>query len=290
MTAEPVTTDAVTIDTPGVYTITDTEYFADPVGGSLSASGARQLLPPHCPAVYHYERTHPRESTTVFDIGHAAHSLILGAGAGISPVDADDWRTKAAKDQRDEIRASGRVPLLTADYEHVQGMAAAVRDHPVAADLLDPDTGAPEQSLFWVDDETGIWRRARLDWLPHPTRDRMIIVDYKTAASADPDAFAKAAANYGYHQQDAWYRDAVTALDLDDNPAFVFVVQEKTPPYLVSVIELDSTALRIGRGRNRRAIDIYTECTTTGIWPGYGDDVTLVALPTWYERTNEEYL
>jgi hypothetical protein len=92
-------------------------------------------------------------------------------------------------------------------------------------------------------------------------------------------------AKFGYHQQFAWYIDAARALGLaDDDTAFVFVAQEKTPPYLVSVVQLDEMALRIGRFLNGEALRLYAQCRKTGRWPGYADDVQIVQLPGWYER------
>lgn len=278
------TTTAIT--EPGVFDIDDVTYHADPVpDGSLSSSGARKLLPPSCPALFQYERENPPASTKTFDFGHAAHKLCLGVGPDIVEVVAENWRTNAAKDCGEEIRAAGGVPLLTGDYQQVQAMAAALRAHPVASALF--TEGTAEASLFWTDKQTGVWRRSRLDWLPASTSGRMIVPDYKTARSADPEQFVKSAKDYGYHQQHAWYLDAVTALELTDDPQFVFVVQEKTPPYLVSLVQLDMTAMRIGQRLNRRAINIYAECTRTGVWPGYADDVALVSLPYWYERQFE---
>ena len=167
-------------------------------------------------------------------------------------------------------------------------MAEAIRKHPTAAALLDPTRGTAEQSGFWVDPESGVWRRVRFDWLPDATG-RLIIPDYKTAECSSPSAFRRAAATYGYHQQAAWYMDAALALDLAETVSFVFIVQEKAAPFLTSVIELDSTALRAGRDANRRAIDIYAECTATDHWPGYHEGVALIDLPPWATSSEELY-
>jgi hypothetical protein len=144
-------------------------------------------------------------------------------------------------------------------------------------------SGQPEQSLFWQDRPTGVWRRARLDWMPYGNGGRLIVPDYKTAVSAAPSAIEKAMQNYGYHQQAAWYLDGVKALGGGD-AAFVFIVQEKTPPYLVTVVELDAITLRIGRDRNRQAIDLYRQCVTEDQWPGYTDSIELISLPAWAEN------
>lgn len=290
MTAIDVETMRIT--QPGVYEMDDVTYHSDPVpGGSLSCSGAKTLLPPSCPARFAYEREYGRPDTKAFDMGHAAHKLALGVGPTIVPVDATDWRTNDAKAQREEIREASGVPLLRAEFDVVTAMAAKLLEHPMASALFQPGAGTAEASLFWQDEESGIQRRARLDWLPHATPGRRLIIpDYKTAKSANPKAFAKSAADYGYHQQAPWYIDAAEALDLAEDPAFVFVVQEKTPPYIVTVVQLDVTAVRIGRLLNRRAIDIYAECDRTGAWPGYADDVALASLPYWYEKEFEAEL
>ncbi len=167
-------------------------------------------------------------------------------------------------------------------------MAEVIREHPIAGALLNPDRGGEaEQSLFWQDEETGVRRRARLDWMPDLTNawGRFIAVDYKTCSSAGPDAIAKAVANYGYYMQADWYCAGIRALGLDDDPAFLFVFQEKEPPYLVTVAGLDDEARAIGRARNRQAIERFRDCTESGFWPGYSDDIEYISLPPWAART-----
>ncbi len=282
--------EPLVITEPGVYSLPVETYHADPVqGGSLSRSGAVKLLPPYCPALFAYEREHGQPSKDEFDFGNAAHRIVLGTGPDIRRVEADDWRTRKAQTERVEARASGQVPMLAADHDQVLAMAAKLAAHPIAGHLFNPASGVAEQTLVWNDREIGVWRRALLDWLPGPSGRRLIVPDYKTSRSAEPEKWAKSAVDYGYHQQAAWYLDGVRALGLDDDPAFVFVVQEKSPPYLVTLIELDVTALKIGRHLNRRALDLYAECTASGRWPGYSDDVVLQPLPYWYEnRLTEE--
>ena len=249
---------------PGVYDIGETEYFADP---ALSCSGAKLLLPPSCPAKFRYLQDHPEaaERKDVFDFGSAAHKMVLGAGPELALVDALDWRGKEAKEAREAARAEGATPLLLADFTKVQAMAKAIRAHPIAGPLLNPERGGePEQSLFWLDYETGVPCRARADWLPDTGPGRYIITDYKTCSSADPDAIAKAAANYGYYMQADWYCTGIRDLVAVDDPAFLFVFQEKDPPYLITVAELDDEARRIGRARNRQAIERFRDCTEAG--------------------------
>ena len=115
--------------------------------------------------------------------------------------------------------------------------------------------------------------------------------DYKTAAAVDPESVQRAIHTYGYHQQCDWYETGARAvLDVAD-VVMVLVMQMKSPPYLVRVVQPDALAMRIAAARNRRAIEIYADCQRTGRWPGYGDDVTTVPLPVWAEKNDsEEYL
>jgi PDDEXK-like domain of unknown function (DUF3799) len=267
---------------PGVYDMDADTYHARP---ELSSSGARRLLPPSCPALFEHERTRTRAPKKIFDVGHAAHMLVLGEGPAIRLIDADDWRTKAAKTARDAAYADGAVPLLPIDYEQVQAMADAIRVHPAASALLMPDTGRPERSLFWIDPRTGMRLRARLDWLPNACGARMIVPDYKTCAKGDLVSIGRSIYTYGYHQQASWYLDAVRALGLaGDDAVFVLICQEKTAPYLVTVVQVDAMALLIGADRNRRAIDRFAECTACGRWPGYSDEIELLGVPAWAEN------
>lgn len=287
----------VTITEPGVYEISHADYHADPVpGGSLSSTGARRLLPPSCPARFRWEQDNPPEPAASLDTGSAAHDTLLGGGPEIvvipDEITAKDgnWSTAKAKAMVEEVRARGAVPVKPAVWAEVEAMVASVRAHPIAGRLFEPGSGQPEASLFWQDEPTGIWRRARLDWLPDRRGRRLIVPDLKTCLSAHRDKFVKSAADYGYHQQAPYYLDGIRALGLDDDPAFVFVAVEKRPPYLVNVIQLDVTAMRIGAALNRQAIEIFAECQRTGEWPGYSKDIELASLPAWYERAHEQDL
>jgi len=249
---------------------------------ALSSTGARKLLAPSCPALYRYEMDHGQPPNPAFDFGHAAHSAVLGVGDPVAVVDADDWRSKAAQTARDEARQAGHVPLLRGDAAKVEAMTEAIRSHPIAGPLFEPGTGTPEQSIFWDDPEWGVPRRARIDWTrPNSTGGRVILADLKTTTDVSPAALSKTVANYGYHAQAAFYRDAAAAADLDDDAVFLFVFVSKVAPYLVNVVELDGLALRVGADLNVKAMQVWLECTASGVWPGYGSDVTLIGLPTW---------
>ena len=263
---------------PGLYDIPAELYHSDPIpGGSLSSTGARRLAN-QCPAKFRYWVDNPEPPKRHLDLGTAAHSVVLEEGENIVVTEFDDWRTKAAREERDAIRADGGVPLLFHEGEQVTAMAAAIRAEPDAARLLEPGSGVAEQSAFWEDG--GVWRRARFDWLRHDGQ----IVDYKTARSCRREDLEKAFNEHGYMQQQEWYIDAGLALDVaDPEKPFQFVLQEKDPPYLVVVTTCDPMARSIGRHLNQVALNAYAICRESGEWPGYLPN-PMTALPSWVER------
>lgn len=266
--------------------IPDTVYHS---GQSLSSTGARKLL--ECPARFKWERDNPpmRPPFRGAEFGNLAHTLILGEGSEIVVLDpathglkadgtvADNPRATASWKRADaEARERGALPVHVDEYNAAKAMHDSVMAHPVAGRLF--AEGVAERSGFWRDEATGVDLRFRPDWLTHHDGEP-VCVDLKTAASADPSEFQRSVAKWGYAIQAAWYQAGLAAHDIDAR--FLFVVVEKTQPFPVSVIELDDEALTEGRRLMRQAIDRYVQCTETGIWPAYGDDITLIGLPAW---------
>lgn len=289
-TAMPVVTYADDIG-PGVYDMAEDVYHADPVpGGSLSASGAKLLLPPSCPAKYRYEQDNPQPYKKAFDIGHAAHKLILGAGPNLVCVDRPRWDTNDVKAQVANIRATGGIPLKLDEYQEVREMAAAIRRDPLAPHLLDPTLGRAEVSLVARDPEAGVMLRSRADWLLNSELAGVAVVDYKTTKCVEPGALSRDMYSYGYHIQAAFYLYVLRLLGLATNTSrFLFLAQEKTPPYLTTFYEPDDTALAEGYARVREGIERYRDCTESGIWPGYTTDVVRLSLPRYATYRSEEY-
>lgn len=272
-----------TLDTGSVVVedLPDTAYHADKE--SLSSSGARLLLPPSTPEKFRYLIDNPPAPKKEYDFGHVAHRLVLGAGSDIVVVDADSWRTDKAKAVRKEAHEAGRVPILRHEFDEALAMEKQIREHPIAGALF--ADGRPEVSVYADDPATGVRLRARPDWLTELRSGRLAIVDYKTTTNASPDVFAKSVASYGYDLQADWYRVLCDLAGLDADPAFLFVAQEKKPPFAVSVNELRADTLRDAHRMNRFAISLFAQCVEQNRWPGW-ESINLIDLPRWavYER------
>lgn len=282
------------ITEPGIYDyLTLEQYHADMVpGGSLSSSGARKLLAPSCPAKFDYERRHPSPPTEAMEFGSAVHSIALGNGAEVVPVEAKSWVGNAAQGARREIRASGRIPLLEAQFQTAHEMSVALRRHPIAAKLLDPSRGKAERSLFWRDEKTGVMLRARPDWLPEAVEgERLLVPDIKTILEVDPESIAKSMAKYAYPMQGDFYESGIRALGIAQDVAFLFVFIRKTKPYLIQVVGVPEIDRMIAAAKNRRAIDLFAQCTLTGEWPAYEPGIAYIDTPGWAQsRDAQEYL
>jgi hypothetical protein len=275
-----------TITRPGAYAdLPEDVYHGDPVPEtSLSNSGAKKIL--DSPARFRHDQLNPPTATRAFNVGRAAHAKALGVGAPTVAVPDEllspdgGIRSNAAKAWVAEHEAAGATVLKRDVVEQIDRMAAALLAHEIAGPLL--RQGIPELSLFARDPETRIMLRARLDWLTRLRSGRPVIVDYKTAESANPRRFGRAAHDFGYHMQDDTYREVANLLvDQPDEHAFLFVVQEKTAPFLVSVCEMDDDARAVAAQANRAARRLYVECMTSGVWPGYAPVVHPISLPAY---------
>ena len=272
---------------PGVHELTDEEYFSPQLAGVLSSTGARALLKPGGPARYrHQVDTNSVEIKREFDLGHGFHTLTLGAGpqpvefagTGANP---NAWQKKDDIADVEKLRAAGKVPLRPKDYTVAVAMSEAVRRHPLAGKLL--RAGRPEQTLVWRDEATGVLCKAKVDWLrPHGG-----MVDLKSAQDASEEALTKAAAgDRSYAVQDAFYRRGFRAV-FGVEPWFSFITVEKEPPYLVHVNQLSERATTWGDQQVTKALEIFRDCTASGVWPGYPTDaITEIDLPGWV-RTEE---
>jgi hypothetical protein len=279
-------------------TLSADEYHADLTGDprpSLSASIATilcQSSPAHARAAH--PRLNPnlvREDTAHFDLGTVVHDLLLEDVDKVVVVDFDDWRKKAAQEERDAARAAGQIPLLAKHYDEVQRMVAAAREQIAALDVNPtPFTdGKPEQPLVWEED--GVLCRARLDWLRD---DHLAIDDFKTSGrSANPENFSRSLFDHGYDIQAVLYRRAVKAL-YGVEAEWRWIVQETSAPYALSVVSPGPDVLVIGEKKVRYALHVWRQCLKSDLWPAYPTRVCYATVPAyeesrWLEKELREF-
>ena len=274
--------------TPGMHNLSMEIYQADPCPKPSLSSGIANILLTQSPA--HAWLAHPRlnpayqrEFDSRFDLGSAAHTALLERDESkIVIVEADDWRTKAAREARDAAQADGRYAILARQYADVQKMVSAAHSYIQSTELRGIfDTGSPEQSLVWQ--EGDVWCRARPDLL---SADRRAMLDYKTTDSANPEVFIRQIPRMGYDGQASWYSRGMEAIGHDTE--FIFLTQEITEPYSCSLVGLSNAYKEVARLKVERALRIWRECTETNRWPAYPTEICY-AEPTAYQLADLEH-
>ena len=281
---------------PGIYDLDDFSYQSDPCEEiSLRSSVAWKLVekgstPAH--AAWNCPRLNPNfveEEKREFDIGKAAHRLLLGKGNEFAIVHADNYLTKKAKKERDEIREKGKTPLLEREATDVRAMVKSINQQIeglIEAGTIDVspfDITTSEKVIVWRDQ--GVLCRAMLDGL---SIDSDIVSEFKTEGqSAALENWQWKARKLGYVFRLAFYRRGLEALKLAYSPHFHIFVGEKKPPYLLAFYRVDDEMIARENENVTKALKLWRRCLETNKWPGYssaGFDLTLTEKETIAEH------
>jgi hypothetical protein len=268
-----------------VLRITSDEYHADPCDTPSLSSGIAKLLlerPPYWAWAAHPKLNPdytPAEPKAAFDIGSAAHAILLENGNGIEVCAFDNWLTKDSKAKRDAAREAGRTPVLTKDYDRTQEMARIATDMLAAYGI---DVATTQNESVMITKVDGVLCRTRPDIY---TVGR--IIDYKTTG-VNLDVFNKQASKFGYDLQAAMYMRV--AAELGEKCDWLFLVQETAAPYPVQLFKPTMEFLEVGKRKFAQALEIWSECLITGDWPGYPADIQMLdAMPWDLNDLNEEH-
>lgn len=245
------------------------------------------------PEKYLYGIQNREEPTPALLFGAAAHKMVLEpdtffAEYAVSPT--VDRRTKAGREQYEAFCAesSGKTIISEGDLTTIRAMAEKLRNTPLTKALLQ---GEHESVFMWTDQDTNLMCKTRLDCLTK-YEGRLTVVDYKTAASAKSEAFNQSMFKNGYHMQAFMYTEAVMqAQKLSERPDFVFIVQEKKPPYAVNVIQVTDDVMMAGQDAFRECIGTLKECLDTGYFWGYNgryNEPNDTFLPGWMNMGEDE--
>lgn len=242
------------------------------------------------PEKFKYYMENPEPPTPSLVFGQLFHAMALQPEIVWDMFAAApnvDRRTKAGKEAYAEFeqQSEGKT-VVTADMVSLATeMCEALHKNENARKLLN---GQKETEFFWLDDLTGEQCKCRADVLVD-IGDLHIIVDLKSAESADTEAFTRDAVRYGYDFQSAIYKTGVEK-NLNKPYIFVFVVVEKKPPYAINILQADDLFVRRGNDIFRELIGIYHDCKMTGNWYGYlgkFNQINSLALPAWLAKEVE---
>lgn len=268
---------------------------------ALSATGLKQLAR----SPWHYRNRVEADPTPAMLRGTLAHCAVLEPDAMASryvvlPEDAPRKPTKAqwaAKNPSDDSRAAmqwweefniksaGRELIPSSDFATCQTQLKAVLANPVLADLLRDGQG--EVSIFWVDRETGIYCKARPDWLPKPEGGTITPLDLKTCSDESPGGFGRAAARLRYDLQAAHYTAGIEATAKMAVQAFVFGAVTSKPPILAVPYVLTDEIRDQGRDERRELLERLAWCRRENEWPAYGAGLQQLDFPAYAKHGGE---
>lgn len=294
------------IKTKGAYEgISEQDYHSNPLllpGPSLSASGAKVLLEKSPAHFYHQSAMNPdRVSNDAphFSVGRASHAKVLLGGDWakhfhVTPPGFSRAKTVAMAEEiaaADYAASKGKTIIRHEDMALVEKIADKIGANEAARHAL--MRGVPEMTLAWQDEDTGVWLRARPDFLPQTCIDGddiRIVTDLKFMAGThcSPRKFAKAMDDFGYHIAAAHYGEGIKQVFGKYPTGYVFVVVEKDEPHTVSLYYPEPEDIERGRNQMRQAIDLFAKCVEHNRWPGYADQPMQVSLPIYARMRIDE--
>lgn len=295
----------MSITEPGIYAMAAEDYHADPCPEpSLSRSVALALVRQ---SPMHARYMHPRLSASndpdapskIMDEGSALHDMLLSGGKSVMAMRAvydakhdkagqpvTDFATKVAKEERDEIRGMGLIPVL----HHRMGELIRCRTavlHQLAQHQDGEGFTAPGRSeavVVWR--EGDLWLRCMVDRLPDDTQ--LPPYDLKlTNMSAAPDGWERRLRSE-YAFQCAFYRRGLAAVEGRPRPPMKFIAIESNPPHGVALMDCADSLRTIAEAEVERAIRTWGRCVRSGQWPGYPPFTAHVEAPTWMQMQADE--
>ncbi len=276
---------------PGIhYNISEADYHADRLCAkpTLSRSEAKTLVD-DCPLLLWaaHPRLGGRNQTVVtkkMDFGSAAHAIVLGRGAEIITVDAENWMTKAAKEARESIREQGKTPLLAREKEQADTVVAALNMRLKEFGMLDGFNRAKSETVLLWEESENVMCRAMADKLDiNEETGSAHFFDVKFCESANPKWLGKHFAEMGYGLQDQWYIHGLEQLlpKFAGRMDFTFLLQETSYPFIMVPVRLSGDFKGASISKVMRAIDTWKKCIEQGRWPGYTTEIVTLEPPPW---------
>lgn len=269
-----------------ILDISTADYHADNVGPTptLSASIATTMAtksPAHAWLEQPKLGAVARDATKATDAGSVIHTLTLGEGTELAVIEADNYRTKKAQEERDVAHATGKVPVLARELDEARAVAKILREKIERFGIA--LTGESEVKLAWeYETVEGLVVPCR-SMVDHLLLEQGTVYDLKTIRSAHPKQCSRSAVDYGYDIQWAAYTRAVGRLapHLLGAVDMIFLFCEIEPPYAVTPARPDGMMRELGAARWERAATTWAKCLRSGEWPGYASDVMPLTVPGW---------
>jgi exodeoxyribonuclease VIII len=240
------------------------------------------------PQLYHAKHiagTIANDETDAMQIGSITHHFTLTPEQECPYIVAPpcDRRTEEGKQLWAEFTEfyADRTVVSEKVWQTAKQCTQAILSEPIAKRLLDRP-GVTEGGIIWNDIESGLGCKCRPD---HRTPG--IVLDIKTCQLSEPRPFIYSIADYGYHQQAAWYLDGITALEGYEERTFVIIAVSTNPPHEVAFYEIDPEDIAHGRDLNRLALERIVNCQTDDCWRADWQKKIVTLSLSNYQRNQE---
>lgn len=266
------------ITEPGIYlNMPMLAYHGQPCDGpSISSSGLRTIFGESLRHFWRFSSLNKKRivkpQTEAMILGRAAHHLLLGeadfAGHFVQQPDTllgEKWNGNrtVCRNWKAEKELDGLTIITKKDLEKIELMEKALLEEPlVQGGILN---GIIEASMFWKDEETGIWLKWRPDALPTDSGDAG---DLKVVADITDEGISKNLGGFGYHQQGALGFEAMRVLLDVELTNFVLVYVESSEPFSVRVETVAPEEIQAGIEENKAALRLFKHALETNYWPG----------------------
>jgi exodeoxyribonuclease VIII len=242
------------------------EYRAFP---AFNQSAAKHILT--SPAQYQAYINTPQEETKALRFGTFVHSAVLEPHTlnDLYATAPDcDRRTKEGKAAWAEF-ATANAGKTILDYEESALGHLVASSARFALKRLGVEFDATE--VMYHVDYNGVPLKAAIDGVAGD-----YLWDIKTTDDASAAGMLKAIRNYRYNLQAYWYR-LVYELATGRRPlGFRFLFIEKEPPFACSICEVGPELMSWAIADFEKAVTLYKECTASGVWPAYPDDIQVI--------------
>ena len=271
---------------PGLYDLSHDRYHSDPCETPSLSSGIANMIVQR--SELHARLAHPRLGgrgripTREMDRGSIIHKMLLGKGADVVTIEADDYRSKAAQQARDAAHAAGKIPALPKELEACGEAHAAISLHLEREGVvLD---GMSEIALIWyaqTSEGEPVICRTLIDHLVIGD-DHFEVFDLKSSGKVcSPKKVARKIEDDGAHVQAIAHLSAVGAVfpHLQGRGRYTWIAAEMEPPYAVCLAEPDGSMTALGVATWQEGVNRWAAALRDDKWPGYPR--TRVAASPW---------
>lgn len=211
----------------------------------------------------------PQDDTASTGLGKACHLLVLeGQDKFDDLIIEASTKTAGVKFQELATANPDKTVVVLGGRQQASEAVAGMMNHPEVNRILSAPDVATEVSIFWLDEETGLICKARIDFMV-PSMSILGDLKFVQKGAANERKFRYMIRDYGYDLQAPWYTEAVAKATGQVYEHFLFFVAETENPNMTGVFEMDRDWMGDMHWQNHELLRLEAECRKLGIWPNY---------------------